>query len=183
MIQEKSKLLIPRPVSFCISYLLSLSLPHLYQSPHSVCSDFFLSHFLVPLFIPSFIFFLWVWVCEFLCVFLSDWCCFYDLCWNFVYLFFFVCRLVLFFLLFLSFFIPSVFCGLWSLAPPAMGQAWISETEDPSPRRWATRELPTPWNTNQWNSPKGLHHDTKIWPHPKTSKLQHQIPHTKQLAK
>ena len=33
------------------------------------------------------------------------------------------------------------------------------------------------------SSPKGLHHDTKIWPHPKASKLQHQTPHTKQLAK
>ena len=33
------------------------------------------------------------------------------------------------------------------------------------------------------SSPKGLHHDTKLWPHPKASKLQHQTPHTKQLAK
>jgi len=54
------------------------------------------------------------------------------------------------FSLFLSLFFPSVICGLWILGVPAKGLARTFVMRDPSPGCWATKELPTPWNSNQW---------------------------------
>ena len=127
--------------------------------------------------------FLWAWVCEFICVFLSDECCFHYFSWGFACLFFFFFFVGWFDFLLLSFFFLSVLCGLQSPDALARGQAWHSEVGDLSPGCGATRKLQTHTILNRENSPKGLYLNSKTWPHPKASNLQHQMSHAKQLTK
>jgi len=70
---------------------------------------------------------------------------------------------------FLSFFFPSVLCGLQSPDAPARVQAWHSEVGDLSPECWATKKLWTQAVLNRESSPKGLYLNSKTWSHPKAS--------------